>query len=63
MVFFFVLGQARKQNDRKGSRASVLEQGGTLGAKKSDLPNTTIKQKLWGTAFFPDFLIPKGPTY
>ena len=51
-MFFFVLGQVRTQNDKKGSRASVPEEGGTLGAEKQDLPHRTIKKNvLWERVF------------
>ena len=61
-MFFRVLGQARTQKDKYRSRGSVREQGGTLGAKKYDLPHRTIHKALWGEACVSVLFFRQGPS-
>jgi hypothetical protein len=62
-MFLFVLGQARTQNDEKAYRASVPEQGGTLGAKKCDLTHRTIHKQSLSRAIFEILVMLKDPSY
>ena len=51
-MLFFLLGQAGTQKGKKGSKAFVPDQGGTLEPKKQDLTHRTVNKVLWENVFF-----------